>query len=103
MKLGVCAPFGEVVGAYCIRPGRRNIPFDYLEENVQRFLAPERPREEFEEDLRRVRSLPIPIEAANSLLPADLVLVQTPSQQVDAARLERYIRMALERAEQTGI
>ena len=30
MKLGVCAPFGEVVEAYCIRPHcgcRRMLPF----------------------------------------------------------------------------
>ena len=37
MKLGVCAPFGEVAGL-------RDVPFDYLEESVQRFLMPERPR-----------------------------------------------------------
>src|SRR6266513_3608541 len=103
MKLGVCEPFGEVVEAYCIRPGLRDIPFDYLEESVQRFLVPERPREDFEENLRRARSLPVPIEAANSLLPRDLVLVQTPRRPVDAARLERYIRTTLERAEQSGI
>src|SRR5918911_3434357 len=96
MKLGVCAPFGEVAGL-------RDIPFDYLEENVQRFVVPERPREDFEKNLRRARSLPVPIEAANSLLPSDLVLVQTPRRQVDSARLARYIRTTLERAEQSGI
>src|SRR5438067_9068176 len=96
MKLGVCAPVGEVAGL-------SDVPVDYLEESVQRFLVPERPREAFAENLRRARSLPVPIEAANSLLPPDLVLVQTPRQQVDAVRLEWYIRTALERAEQSGI
>src|SRR5437763_13566777 len=96
MKLGVCAPFGEVAGL-------SDIPFDYLEENVQRFLVPERPQEDFETNLRRARSLPVPIEAANSLLPPDLLLVQTPRRRVDTARLERYVRTALERAEQTGM
>ena len=96
MKLGVCAPVGEIAGL-------RDVPCDYLEESVQRFLVPERPRQDFAENLRRARSLPVPIEAANSLLPPDLVLVQTPRQQVDAVRLERYIRTALERAEQTGM
>src|SRR5947209_19028392 len=35
MKLGVCAPVGEVAGL-------RDVPFDYLEESVQRFRSEER-------------------------------------------------------------
>src|SRR5438552_596074 len=42
MRFGICAAYREVtaLGTY---------PFDYLEENVQRFLLPECPQEEFEE------------------------------------------------------
>jgi sugar phosphate isomerase/epimerase len=96
MRFGICAPYREVaaLGTY---------PFDYLEENVQRFLIPERPQEEFEEFWQEARQLPVPIEAANSLLPADLTVVATPTRPVDTKRLERYIKTALQRAEQVGI
>jgi sugar phosphate isomerase/epimerase len=96
MKFGICAPYFEVATL-------KNIAFDYLEENVQRFLLPEQAQETFEEVWREARVLPIPIEAANNLLPPTLSLVATPTQQVDAARLERYMKTALRRAEQVGI
>ncbi len=78
-------------------------PFDYLEENVQRFLIPERPQEDFEAAWLEARKLPMPIEAANSFLPANIPMVATSSQSVDTQRLERYVKTALERAEQVGI
>ncbi len=96
MRFGICAPLREVTTL-------PSIPFDYLEENIQRFLAPERPQAYFEEQLKAARALPVSIEAANSLLPADLVLVATPEQQVDTLRVARYIKTALQRAEQAGI
>lgn len=78
-------------------------PFDYLEENVQRFLIPERSRVEFEKLWQAARQLPVPIEVTNSLLPSNMRLVATPTQPVDMARLERYMKTALQRAEQAGI
>jgi sugar phosphate isomerase/epimerase len=96
MRFGICAPYREVAAL-------KSCPFDYLEESVQRFLLPERPREEFEECWQEARQLPVPIEAANSLLPADLTVVATPSRPVDTQRLERYMKTALQRAEQVGI
>jgi sugar phosphate isomerase/epimerase len=96
MKFGICAPFQEVATF-------KSIPFDYLEESVQRFLVPEEPQEHFEALWHEARSLPVPIEAANVLLPAHLKLVETPEQQVDKARLERYMKTVLQRAEQVGI
>lgn len=96
MRLGVCAGYQEVAAL-------ETIPFDYLEEGVQRFLMPERPQEEFERALRGAQELSVPVEAANAMLPADLVLIETASQRVDAARLERYVRTAVARAEQAGI
>ncbi|MBA2391231.1 MAG: TIM barrel protein [Ktedonobacteraceae bacterium] len=96
MRFGICAPFQEIAAL-------STFPFDYLEENVQRFLAPEKPQEHFEEMWKAARTLPIQIEAANSLLPSDLFLVATPERQVDTARLERYIKTALRRADQAGI
>ncbi len=96
MRFGICAPLREVTLL-------TSISFDYLEENVQRFLAPERSQVYFQEQLKAARALPVPIEVANSLLPADLVLVATPTQQVDTLRVARYIKTALQRAEQAGI
>jgi len=96
MRFGICAPYREVAAW-------ETYPFDYLEENVQRFLLPERPQEDFEEVRQQTRHLPIPIEAANGLLPADLPLVATPTQSVDEKRLERYMKTVLQRAEQVGI
>src|SRR5260221_12485028 len=92
MRFGICAPYREVAAW-------ETYPFDYLEENVQRFLLPERPQEDFEEVWRQARHLPIPIEAANVLLPADLPLLASPTKSVDKRRLERCIKTVLIRAE----
>ena len=96
MKFGVCAGYREVATLH-------ERPFDYLEENVQRFLAPEQPQAYFEDILHEVRALALPIEACNSMLPANLPLIATPQQQVDTVRLERYIKTMLQRAEQGGV
>src|SRR5947209_10128617 len=96
MRFGICASYREVatLGTY---------PFDYLEENVQRFLLPERPQEEFVAAWQEASRLPVPIEAANALLPANLPVVATPTRPIDTERLERYIETALQRAEEVGI
>src|SRR5579863_10473385 len=96
MKFGICAPYQDVMTL-------RHLPFDYLEENVQRFLLPEQPQEAFEAHWNVARQLPIPIEAANSLLPASLPIIATLDKPIDKARLERYMKTALQRAEQVGI
>ena len=96
MRLGICAPYREMAAL-------ETYPFDYLEENVQRFLIPEHSQEEFEEFLQEARQLPVPIEVGNSLLLADMRLAATPTQSVDTKRLERYMKTALQRAEQLGI
>ncbi|MBA2682510.1 MAG: sugar phosphate isomerase/epimerase, partial [Ktedonobacteraceae bacterium] len=71
MKFGICTSFREVQAL-------DEIAFDYLEESVQRFLIPEKPHEDFADRLRDARNISIPIETANSFLPADLSLVETP-------------------------
>jgi sugar phosphate isomerase/epimerase len=96
MRFGICAPYPDIADL-------RAYPFDYLEENVQRFLMPERPQKEFERAWQEARQLPVAIEAANSLLPANLHIVATETQKVDTQRLEHYIRTALQRAEQAGM
>jgi sugar phosphate isomerase/epimerase len=96
MRFGICAPLRQVAQL-------KEFPFDYLEEGVQRFLIPEQPQQEFVALWHEAQHLPVPIEAVNALLPADLVLIATPTQQVDTPRLERYIKTTLQRAEQAGI
>ncbi len=91
MRFGICAPYHEVATL-------ESYPFDYLEENVQRFLLPERPQQDFEEAWLEACKLAVPIEAGNSLLLADMRLVATPTQSVDTKRLERYMKTALQRA-----
>lgn len=96
MRFGICAPYQDVADW-------PSLPFDYLEENVQRFLQPEESREVFEASWHAARKLFVPIEAANSLLPATLPIVATAAQPVDEPRLERYIKTALQRADQVGM
>ena len=55
MRFGICAPYREVAAL-------ETYPFDYLEENVQRFLLPERPQEEFEAFWQEARQLPEPLD-----------------------------------------
>jgi sugar phosphate isomerase/epimerase len=96
MRFGICAPLRQVAQL-------KEFPFDYLEEGVQRFLVPEQPHQEFVALWHEAQHLPVPVEAANALLPADLVLVATSTQPVDASRLERYIKTTLQRAEQAEV
>jgi len=96
MRIGVCTSFGHA--AVVQRAGA-----DYIEENVQRFLCPERPREEFLLQLSGAADAPLAIEAANALLPPDMKLVGMPGRQPDRSRIERYVRTALERAAEASI
>ncbi len=96
MRFGICTSFREIQAL-------DTITFDYLEESVHRFLIPEKPHEDFADRLRDARNISIPIEAANSFLPADLPLIETPQHPIDRPRIERYVQTALQRAEQVGI
>jgi len=96
MRFGICAPFQQVAALSAF-------PFDYLEENVQRFLCPEATQETFEALWQAARRLPVRIEAANSFFPASLPLIDTPTRRADSARIMRYVKTALQRAEQVGI
>ncbi len=96
MKFGICNSYQAIQDI-------QNSPFDYLEESIVRFLAPEQPAEAFAQRLREARKLPVPIEAANSFIPADLALIATPTRPIDRARIDHYVQTALQRAEQVGI
>lgn len=93
MKLGLCvslemADHAQAAGA------------DFIEVNVQSFLRPEQPDEAFAENQTRAQHSPVPIEAANCFLPADLPCV---GPDVDRDRLARYAATAFRRAASVGI
>ncbi|WP_246046473.1 sugar phosphate isomerase/epimerase family protein [Thermosporothrix hazakensis] len=97
MKFGICASFRQVAAFPALN-------VDYLEENVQHFLMPERSQEAFAEQLREARRvLPFPIEVANVFFPGNFPLLATPERSVDRERVERYVRTVLRRAEEAGI
>jgi sugar phosphate isomerase/epimerase len=78
-------------------------PVDFFEASVQTFLAPEAHDEAFGRRLLGIGARDHPIEAANVFIPATLPLIESRTQPVDHARLQRYVRTALSRAEQSGI
>jgi len=97
MKFGVCASYKDIAAL-------ESPPIDYLEENVQRFLQPEQPDSVFAETWHAARQLPIPIETANSFIPASLPLIETPIQAVDRPRIVTLcVRLPFQRAQQVGI
>jgi sugar phosphate isomerase/epimerase len=96
MKFGICASFREVALL-------NTRPFDFLEENIQRFLVPEQPQAVFDDLLREARRLSLSPEVANTFFPSDLFLIDTATRRRDAPRLERYVKTTLQRAEQAGI
>ena len=75
-------------------------PFDFVEENVQTLLVPEKDEAAFQERLAIVRSLNKPVLAANRLLPPDLKPIGPA---VDEARLQRWGENVFRRAEEVGV
>ncbi len=92
MRLGVCANSIDAAGL-------AGAGAQYMEENIQSFLAPERPLADFRQRLSCVPS-GLPIEAANCFLPHDLPVVG-PS--CDLHRLSAWGREAIARAGAAGI
>jgi sugar phosphate isomerase/epimerase len=71
--------------------------------NIRDALVPEDGHQVFARKRRCLQTLPVPVEAANTLLPPDLPLISTPDRPVDTVRLERYVRTAIDRAAGLGI
>jgi len=93
IKVGVCAPVGSAGVA-------KAAGVDFLEENVQGFLVPEAPEDEFAPKLEAASASPVPVTVANCFLPGGIKCV---GPQVDAARILRYAETAFRRAEAVGI
>lgn len=77
-----------------------NEDFAFIEENLQTLLVPEADDETFAKRLEITRGLQKPVYAVNRFLPPDLRVV---GPDVDLARLERWAKTAMSRAEQVGI
>jgi len=94
MQLGLCA--SAIASASAIAPSG----LDYVEENVQNFLAPEGPETEFANRLAQAGAAARNIRAACCFLPGSHKCV---GPQVDEARLLAYAESAFARARRAGI
>ena len=92
MRFGCCA--GPEMGQALARAG-----YDYLELTVARHLQPEVDEAGWAPLRRAIQAQPLPVEAFNILLPADLK-VTGPA--VDPERLGRYLGVAFQRAQALG-
>ncbi|HZU02234.1 MAG TPA: sugar phosphate isomerase/epimerase family protein [Ktedonobacteraceae bacterium] len=103
MKFGICTYCTSIQEiAQALSPSLLEY-VKYVEVGVKTFLVPEQPQEAFDAQVREARLLPVPVEAANGLFPNNLKLIATPTQPIDQARIEHYVRTTLRRAEQAGI
>ena len=93
MKFGVCTDL-QNAGLFA------KAGYNYIELNVSRDLKPEEPETVFAEDLKKIKSAPLPAKAANCFIPGDLKIV---GPDVDDERLEHYVIEAFERAQRAGI
>jgi sugar phosphate isomerase/epimerase len=87
----------------CCRPDRLRRSIDglaYVEPTVADLLCPREDEGEFERRRRRLASAPLPVEAANCLLPGDL---KTTGGDVDLAAVDAYMRSVFDRAAKVGL
>ncbi|WP_062104529.1 sugar phosphate isomerase/epimerase family protein [Bacillus niameyensis] len=91
MKFGVCAGIDKAHIAY--RAG-----YDFMECQIGH-LAPEKSDKEVKEIMKQMIESPIPIDAFNIFLPAEL---KVTGANVDYHRIHRYIEKALHRVKQVG-
>lgn len=91
MQFGCCAPMDQASAVQAAG-------FDYLEAGVTS-LIPDQDDAAFASVLAQYRSVHIPVQSFNLFLPRDLKIVGT---EVDMARIERYVKRAIDRIEQIG-
>jgi len=94
MHLGICTSASTGAAALA------SAPIDYIEEHVQKFLAPEGPEADFVERCRAAANAARPISVACCFLPGTLTCIG-PS--VDRPRLVAYATSAFARARRAGI
>src|SRR3954453_7843328 len=74
--------------------------FAYIEENIQTLLVPEADDAAFQRRLDIVRSLKVPVVAANRLLPPEIPPIGPA---VDEPRLHRWLETVMRRSEAAGV
>jgi sugar phosphate isomerase/epimerase len=92
MRWGCCA--GPELGGTLDLAG-----YDYIELSISRHLQPEATMDQWRFLLHAIEEQPLPVEAFNTFLPSDLKVV---GPDVDEARIQRYLRVAFERASDLG-
>jgi sugar phosphate isomerase/epimerase len=74
--------------------------YDYIEEGVQKFLAPQSDDMAFQKNLEAAKAAPLAVYACNSFLPAELKCV---GPEADHAGVLTFAKTAFERAKQAGV
>ncbi len=72
----------------------------YIEENVQKFLVPNKPDSEWLANLERAKACPLPILSCNSFLPGSL---RCTGSDADHDAVLRYAETAFRRGQQAGL
>jgi sugar phosphate isomerase/epimerase len=93
MQLGVCADPQH-------GPALADAGFAFLELHVQNHLKTLEDEKTFQSELARILDAPIPAAVANCFVPGNLKIT---GPDVDMAKLEAYVEIALSRAERAGI
>lgn len=93
MEIGICAHPKDTAGLSLEA-------FDFIEVNVQSFLAPEKKDSDFQPHLDAAGRAIKPVKTANCFLPGDLKCVGPG---IDHGRLRRHAERAFSRAKRTGI
>jgi sugar phosphate isomerase/epimerase len=93
MKIGLCASVGQA--SLLAEAG-----FDYIEENVQKWLEPESPEEVFSAKLGTIRDAALPVQVANSFYPG---AIKCTGPEIEMDRVLRYAASAFRRAKLSGI
>ena len=93
MRLGCCGPLDSA-------KSMKQAGFDFIEVSVQAVLRGQEPDDAWAADAPNVDQIPLPIEAANGLVPGDLPIVGSNR---DVAALTTYMQRVASRAKRLGI
>ncbi|HEC44167.1 MAG TPA: sugar phosphate isomerase/epimerase [Bacteroides sp.] len=77
-----------------------NTGYSYIEEHVQKFLVPMSSDDEFAENLKKLESSKLSVEACNSFIPGSLKSV---GKEADHDKIALYAETAFRRAKEAGI
>jgi len=92
MRIGICTTPEQITAAVA--------HLDFLEGTVGDLLCPREPEASFAARLAAAKACPLPVVAANCLLPGDL---KTTGPDVDASAVDAYIAVVCARAQRMGI